>query len=382
MKVLYISPNGYLGGAEKFLLDINIQHLKNEYIESEILFLNNGECLEVVKDANIKFSLLPFKLRLLSLISLVKCIFYIRKKLKAENINILHCTMPYSLVIGSLAALFLPKVKVVWFQHGPVGGLLDRISMFLPVDLILFNSLYTKASHNLLWGSQLNINKQEVVNLGIPFEKSTGDSSALRNRLLSSREDILIIAAGRICEWKGYEVLISSIKKLKNENDDIYNRIKVIIAGSAKRDNDIKYFNQLKDQVVQNELNNKVEFLGHVDNLREYLYCSDIFVHTSKVPEPFGLVVGEAMLSNCFVIGSDVGGIQDILIDESTGYSYSTSSKNSSDELLAKIKKYLNLSNEKVSKILEESYNHISEDYSVMNMEKQCVDYYKSLGAL
>ena len=48
MKVLYISPNGYLGGAERFVVDITRLH-QNTNVECAILFFSEGDAVDLAR---------------------------------------------------------------------------------------------------------------------------------------------------------------------------------------------------------------------------------------------------------------------------------------------------------------------------------------------
>ena len=61
LKILYVSPNGYLGGAERFVLTSASAHNK-EKCEASILFYSNGEAVAEAKSAGIPVKILTTKL--------------------------------------------------------------------------------------------------------------------------------------------------------------------------------------------------------------------------------------------------------------------------------------------------------------------------------
>jgi hypothetical protein len=139
--VLYLCPNAFLGGAERITLKLCQLHQQNEIFKVILLFLNNGPLVDHARKLGIKVYVLNFSFRLRHVWSLLKTISYVRKTVKREKIQIIHNVMPYAHIIGAIACLGL-DVKKIWFQHGPVGGKLDKIASLLPVDRILFNSQY------------------------------------------------------------------------------------------------------------------------------------------------------------------------------------------------------------------------------------------------
>jgi glycosyltransferase involved in cell wall biosynthesis len=59
-------------------------------------------------------------------------------------------------------------------------------------------------------------------------------------------------------------------------------------------------------------LGGRIHFTGFVADPRPYFRAADIFVLASR-SEPFGLVIAEAREAGCAVVGSDVGGIPEVL---------------------------------------------------------------------
>ena len=69
-------------------------------------------------------------------------------------------------------------------------------------------------------------------------------------------------------------------------------------------------------------LENNVTFIGHVDSssIVNVFQSADITVVPSVWEEQFGMIGPESMACGTPVIGSDVGGIPEWLIDGKTGY--------------------------------------------------------------
>ena len=145
-RVLYISPNGYLGGAERFVLDACLGHIESGTYEPHILFFSKGRAQEMAAELGISHTILKNRFRLSRPLSLLRALREIRLFLKRQNFPIYNATMPYAHIVGSLASLGLP-MKRTWYQHGPVGGTLDKLASFFKVDQIYFNSEWTKRRH-------------------------------------------------------------------------------------------------------------------------------------------------------------------------------------------------------------------------------------------
>ena len=59
---------------------------------------------------------------------------------------------------------------------------------------------------------------------------------------------------------------------------------------------------------------------GYVKDVGSIYSIMDVCVHTSIEPEPFGLVIIEAMANGVPVIASDLGAPREIVTDEVNGY--------------------------------------------------------------
>lgn len=71
--------------------------------------------------------------------------------------------------------------------------------------------------------------------------------------------------------------------------------------------------------VKELKLNDDVRFLGEQDYIESLLGCADIFLLTSE-QESFGLVALEAQACGVPVIGTDIGGLPEVVADGETGF--------------------------------------------------------------
>ncbi len=368
LKVLYICPNGYLGGAERFVLDAVTAHAEKGKIEASIFFFKSGEATDIAAARTLQHTVLPFKLRLSRIFALAKTILYLRHYIKTNNIDIVHNTMSYGHIVGWASQIFLPT-ECVWFQHGPVGGILDRLACFLPVNRIFYNSQFLMDEHLKYDLVNSDKDKHLVIPLGTPDnEPSPQQVSAIRSEFLSQDTQKLVLLAGRICEWKGFETYINALATLKRETDTATNLI-TLIAGDAKLQSDQAYMNKLKTLVQTHNLQDTVHFLGYCDNMPDYYGAADLFVHTSKIPEPFGLAVAEAMIQRCLVVGGTKGGISELLKNGYTGITYDTTADDAEKRLKEILKPIAsNKFREDSTVIQSNAHEFVKQNFSIAGM--------------
>ena len=116
-----------------------------------------------------------------------------------------------------------------------------------------------------------------------------------------SGEKVSIIAAGRFVEKKRFQDLVAAAGLLTDERLPF--EIHIYGQGPLKE--------ELNTQILRKRLGNVI-LHDWTTNLHEKLQQSDIFCLTSS-EEPFGLVVGEAMLCRLPVVTTDTDGPLDLL---------------------------------------------------------------------
>ena len=156
----------------------------------------------------------------------------------------------------------------------------------------------------------------QIIPMGVDmevFRQATG-GEALHCGL--GREGKTILYAGRLIEWKGVEYLIRALPEVIGKHPEA--KLVVVGSGPYKRD--------LVSVTETLNLQDKVTFLNAVsqEELVRYYSIADVFVLPSIVndegeTEGLGVVLLEAMASGVPVIGTDVGGIPDIIRDQETG---------------------------------------------------------------
>ena len=82
---MYVSPNGYLGGAERFVLNAAKGHLDQQKIKTGILFFSGGESVKEAGKLGIKYFVLVNKFRFRKPLELLRAIIEIRKIVKNFN---------------------------------------------------------------------------------------------------------------------------------------------------------------------------------------------------------------------------------------------------------------------------------------------------------
>ena len=144
-------------------------------------------------------------------------------------------------------------------------------------------------------------------------------------RLDLKMEDQFVVGmVGRINEAKGQHLLIKAIAQSDDETIHAY-----FVGHEMKKG----YVDQLKSLAQELGVAHRVHFLGFMKNPHHFYQVCDTVVLASK-RETFGLVLIEAMQVGTTVIGSNSGGVVEIIDDGITGLLFEAGN---SDHLAEKI---------------------------------------------
>lgn len=182
-----------------------------------------------------------------------------------------------------------------------------------------------------------NIDKIYKIPMGVDFSKFRKRKAIMG----SYKGKKIILFVGRLSKQKGIEYLIKAmpnvIKKVKNA--------KLLIIGEGQTKPELE---RLKNEV---NLKDSIEFLGSQprEKLIDYYNLSDVVVlpalSDKTGTEGLGLVLLEAMATKTAVIGSNIGGIKDIIEDNKTGLRVEQKNPDSLAKAIIKILENNNLRN-------------------------------------
>ncbi|WP_063656466.1 glycosyltransferase family 4 protein [Aliivibrio fischeri] len=117
----------------------------------------------------------------------------------------------------------------------------------------------------------------------------------------------LVIQAANLLHHKGHETTIEAAKLLQNMDSNIH--IALLGDGPERK--------KLESLVEKYNLNN-ITFLGKQNRMGDWFSAADLLIHPSY-SEGLGSVILEAISAKLPVIGSNAGGIPDIIDDQKSG---------------------------------------------------------------
>jgi L-malate glycosyltransferase len=308
MKILHIIDSLGLGGAQTVIKGIFESQKKNKniYLFSLRKKIENVEihhCNISIYDSLKKYSFKP-------IVSLVELI-------QKEDIDVLHCHLIRSMILGLVIKVFyIRKIKLIFHEHGKIFRNQITYNLFLKlatlkVDLFLAVSGATK--DNLIMYGKIKEKKIKVLYNFVDLEKFNRENIVWnikeeRKKLGISEDDFVLGFAGRLVERKGWREFLEASKILIKENK----KIKFLIAGNGRdREALIKF-------IKLNRLEKNVIFLGYVSDMTWFYSLLDCFVIPSHW-EPMGLTEIESQALMVPVISANVPALNEIIIDSENG---------------------------------------------------------------
>ena len=199
-----------------------------------------------------------------------------------------------------------------------------------------------------------------------PTTKIDSDEKKLLKKWDIEKDKKILLLPGRLTPWKGQEMFIEAINLVNTELG--YEAFYVVVLGSDQgRDLYKKKLIRLSEQY---RMTKQIRFIDHCKDMALAYKVSDIVVSTSIEPEAFGRVAVEAQSMEKPIIASNIGGSNETIIDEKTGFLFETGNAKS---LSQKILKTLSLDETSLKSIGAEGRKNIIQKF---NVEKMCFSTY------
>ncbi|MFW9880027.1 MAG: glycosyltransferase family 4 protein [Candidatus Thorarchaeota archaeon] len=368
MKILQIISNLRMGGAEKLLVTLS-NELKKRGHDITLCYLKPGPLEKFVCDAGILFNPVKKFPYLNYLSNLCK---YINEK----NFDIIHAHIPGGLntLYGFISAK-ITKKKFIVTVHGNIFTLNNYKSITYKWLLHYSNMIVTVSDAlKIEIEKESNVNPRKIITIrnGIDISYFCNNMSS-PNKHKDFNLDLchpVIGVIGTIRYVKGYDVLIKSLKRIKN----VYPKIKLLIVGGEQNNNDLEYRFKLDTMIRELDLGKNVVFLGERNDLIEIYNSIDVFVLPSR-SEGTSLSLLEAMASKKAIVATDVGGTPYVLDNYVNGILVPAED---SDALSRGILKVLE-DKDLARKLGKNAWNSVNEKFCLSSMVNNYIQLYQKI---
>ena len=371
-KVLQVIPKLGYGGAETGCYDI--AHYLPENNVGSYLITSGGELLKYIDRKKVKVIRLPVHSKNPLLIFINSIIISVI--ILINGINIVHARSRAP-AWSCLIATKITNTKFVTTFHGTYNfkGKIKKFynSVMVKSDLVIAGSNFIFTHIKDHYSNYLKTKNKLLVifrGINVDYYDPTTKTEAEENKLLKIWEieenKKIILLPGRLTPWKGQELFLEAVRLVNVQLG--YEAFYAVILGSDQgRD---LYKKKLVRLTEQYRLTKQVKFIDHCKDMALAYKISDIVISSSIEPESFGRVSVEAQSMKKIIIASNIGGSNETVIDEKSGYLFESGN---SESLSEKILKVLNLDDTTLKSVGNEGRKNTVNKF---NVEKMCFSTY------
>jgi glycosyltransferase involved in cell wall biosynthesis len=354
-RIMLTIGSSEIGGGQKVFLTCIKEFLKRNY--SIIVVLPEGPLVELVKAFNVKIYIVNFN----SIMALIKIAAILHKE-KADIVNsyLTKCSLLFSLV-NILFRVPLCCTLLNAITHEKMGNLQKRVYPFAYFllhklcDGIIVNSEQNK--RHFIDVAKMDHRLVKVIYSGIDVDEFQG----CQNRDVSDRK-FALGAIGRLSPEKGHIYLIQALTYITEIDFEC-----VFVGDGPLRP-------ELEHCVKENNLDGRIKFIGFQADVACAMSQVDVVVMPS-INETFGLTIVEAFALKKIVIGSDVGGIPELVINGQTGLLFPARDSSALAEKIV----YVYNNREEARTMAMNGYEYFKKNFTSSIMAEKTIQYYESL---
>ncbi|WP_438393108.1 glycosyltransferase family 4 protein [Caballeronia sp. DA-9] len=321
-RILFIDQSGQLGGAEICLLPLAVRCTQR----SEVLLLSDGPFRDRLQDEGVNVSvevdariqgIKKDRMKFGALAALPGILRQVRMiAARAKRFDMVFLNTQKALILGAFSRALHGK-PTLWHVHdivsrehfGRLHLLLIKWAVKVGVDHVVANSRASADALIALTG--LPRSAVPVVHNGVDMKRfgdgtgQAGTTMEQRRAALGLPHDAFLAGLfGRFTQWKGQHVALDAIARVPNAH--------LVLVGDALF-GETAYAESLRVQAETLGITDRVHFAGFQHDVTSWMKAMDVIVHASTQPEPFGLVIIEAMAAGKPVIASNGGAVPEIV---------------------------------------------------------------------
>jgi glycosyltransferase involved in cell wall biosynthesis len=314
---LFVQSATEVGGAETVLLNLfeASAELRRRSLVASLGF-GDGDVPDRLRRMGVEVVAFP-KARLRWPLRTARTIWQIAALARRRRVRALIGNGAHPQVFAGLAAR-LAGASAVFFvhmiHHHPLwrNPALDVLALGGPCDLILANSQASLDAMRKLRPAVAHV----LLRLGTPFRHvSSARVAETRASLGVGPQDLLVAVFGRLQRWKGQDVFVEAAARLLPFRP----RLRFAIVGGSVFGLEPDFLAALERRIAVAGFGDRMRLTGFRTDVPALMAACDIICHTSRRPEPFGMVVIEAMALGRAVIATEGGGPSEIILPGETG---------------------------------------------------------------
>ncbi len=335
-----------MGGAERVLLDLlhNLRHVQPTWALG-LIAANDGPLADDARALGVRTEVLPFPREFARIgdagltgprtwvrfarraangsVGTLRYLHALRRAIAEFRPDVIHSNGIKMHLLGALARP--PGSALIWHFHDylttrPVTcrlitRLKHRCSAIVAVSESVAQDIRTQLGPSIEVTSVWN--SVDLARFTPQGPRLDLDSLAKLPRIDSGLPRIGLVAT--FARWKGHLLFLDALRQLRATH-----RFRAYIVGGPLYETDGSQFSleELRHAIDRLGLKDVVGLTGFVLDSAAALRHLDIVVHASTSPEPFGLVIAEAMAAGRPVVVSGEGGVVELVADGQNALTY------------------------------------------------------------
>lgn len=350
LKVLHIIDHMELGGAQNVVKGI----IENDSKCEHLLYVlrkpvsDSKSTYTFYRDSHNKYD--------------VYALFELKNVIQEHKIQILHCHLQKSFLVGYAAKkLFFKDIFLIFHEHGKIfrdGFVYSNLLNAAKTEVNTYIAISDATAKKLQETAKIYKEKIYTIINYVDCNHFNVDQIIKYDRAIQRKKlgidstDFVIGFAARTVERKGWKDLLLAVNRLKHTN------IKAVIAGSGPDENKLQHL------ISQYNLEEHVRYIGFIEDILMLYSSIDSFIIPSHW-EPLGITALEAQSCGVPVLASNVEGLNEIVRDMETGILFEAKDYEQIAEKILLLAEDDQLRNELIQNGLENAFNHSLDKYLV-----------------
>lgn len=339
------------------------------------LIAPNEALVEALKNQGVAFNHIGFSSKKPFAKENLRAYKELKKIIKAEKYDLIHCHTP---IVGFYARLAARKLrrkgtKVVYTTHGLAFTNISpkkewlKYYWFEKIASIFTDTIITINKEDFQNAKRLWCKDVRYINgVGVDtarYRYVDIDTSDYKKQLGIPTDKIIVLSVGELSKRKNHQIIIKALAKLPNKSDYAFVICGREVGGSG-------FAEMLKDLAKQYEID--LYLLGHRGDIPAVMHCSDIGAIPST-REGLGLAGIQSLCAGVPLVGTAVQGIKDYIFDGKTGFLCSPYDENAYAEAIVK------LSDKKLRESMREACYETAEKFDIKISRSQMEEIYTSV---
>lgn len=324
LRVLFVDHETRLSGGERDLVEL-VTALGHR-IDAHVALPADGPLAAALRDAGATVHIVPMGVRLRTasrwelgarpavvlrhLAPAIAASVRLARLARRLRPAVVHSNSQKAHVLAVPAAL-AARAPHVWHVHdilepGPLRTAFNRLAGIAASRVIAISHAVAAGFDNSAARTRVRVVYPGVTTLSV-CETERG---AWRRRFGVGDGEHLVGSVGQIAHWKGQDVFLAAARLLAERRDDV--RF-VVVGDCLFPGNEAAFEARIRHLADTWGLGARLVWAGRIEPVDPVMAALDVLVHASRLPEPFGRVIVEALAQGTPVVATGTGAVPEIL---------------------------------------------------------------------